>query len=795
MANTLSEALLVLTSWNTASDDLTSQPTRTLVKDFCENTLKSDKVSKLYCTVLDVEVSENKKKDAESVGVTLIPATRFKWSDPEGDPPAPNWLLHHYTYYPGLKKLKHIKHVVSFSPKTKNAAAAIHESLFPQAQLHQLSVPTPPGVVFAFDAWSRDACGLTGYHRAIIQDFIARKAESGEYLKAYSTVVDVELSADQIEDAEKCGVTLIKAERQKGVDEMPNINWLMYHYSHFPDLQKLQNIKYVVGYAPKTGWAAIDIRKKLFPAAKLVLINHVCQEQNCLLVKDEFSELEQDMLQMASQADLLFSIGPHLYDHFKSAYRAVIDGRKLSDIPHKEILPKPAQVYFDNESQGNTEVLESGHSILTYGQLNTGKALKRCDSIAASIGSAVEKHKDFLRKPPKWKIHGVSKQAYKATKRFLDKKLENGMITSHKHYSAGTLLQALQQSDLCLPPSCYTEYSFEGLEAMAAGLPTTVQDDSHIAAMIDRHFQNHTHYCIVSNDTVKLTSKIIRNLTKSNVAVQNAKLLKEDLAESEAVTESLARFASSLTDEDTETQTSVENGKTEMKKNRQEKCTALVTEPVMAIIEGSTTTETDALISSRPPVNNNEKTIKTTGVESETCTVTDYVGTTESTAIQSGISVTEVIETAETCRTVIPGISVTEDIGSRYTQAKAVQPGISLTEGLETKTTTALQHGISIIEDIETAGTTEVHPGMPSTKDMDTTARTGKAVHHGMSVREGVSTTKPTSVQNGSGFETFGQKESEAVKPKIQRIGRVSRNPGTPAPSPGSIATGSDNGM
>ncbi|XP_070546439.1 uncharacterized protein [Ptychodera flava] len=553
MENTLSETLLVLTSWNTASDDLTSQPTRTLVKDFCENTLKSDKVSKLYCTVLDVEVSEDQKKDAERVGVTLIPATRDKWSDPEGDPPAPNWLLRHDIYYPGLKKLQHVKHVVSFSSKTKNAAAAIHESLFLQAQLHQLSVPIPPGVVFAFVAWSRDACGLTGYHRVMIQDFIARKAESGEYLKAYSTVVDVELSADQIEDAKNCGVTLIKAERQKGADEMPNINWLLYHNNHFPELQKLHNIKYVVGYAPLTGWAAIDIQKKLFPAAKLVFFNHVCQEKNCLLVKDEFSELEQDMLQMASQADLLFSIGPHLYGHFKSAYRAVINGRKLSDIPHKEILPKPRQQYFDNE-RPEAELETDGRNILTYGQLNTEEALKRCDSIAASIGSAVEKHKDFHRKPPKWKIHGVSKQAYKATKRFLDKKLQNGMITSHKHYSAGTLLQALQQSDLCLPPSCYTEYSFEGLEAMAAGLPTTVQDDSHIAAMIDRHFQNHTHYCIVSNDTVKLTSKIIRNLTKSNVAVKQAKELKEDLATSEAVTESLATFASLLTEKGLETQ-------------------------------------------------------------------------------------------------------------------------------------------------------------------------------------------------------------------------------------------------
>ncbi|XP_070546197.1 bifunctional purine biosynthesis protein ATIC-like [Ptychodera flava] len=101
MANTLSEALLVSTLWNTASDDLTSQPTRSLVKEFCENTLNSDELYKLYCTVLDVEVSEDQKKDAESVGVTLITATRSKWLNPQEDPPGVLWLVHHDKYYLG----------------------------------------------------------------------------------------------------------------------------------------------------------------------------------------------------------------------------------------------------------------------------------------------------------------------------------------------------------------------------------------------------------------------------------------------------------------------------------------------------------------------------------------------------------------------------------------------------------------------------------------------------------------------------------------------------------------------
>ncbi|XP_070556248.1 uncharacterized protein [Ptychodera flava] len=346
MENTSSSALLLLTSWNTASDDLASQPTRTLVKDFCENTLKSDEVSKLYCTVLDVEVSEGQKKDAESVGVTLIPATRSKWLDPQEDSPGVNWLVHHGTYYPQLKDLLNIKHVVSFSPKTHNAAAAIHESLFHGARCHQLSPPEPHGVLFAFDVWSKDACGLAGYHRAVIQDFCVRKGRTGELLKAYSTVLDVKLTEDQKKDAEKCGVTLIPAQKEKKgtkKKDVPNVDWLLKHEIYYPDLGKLQNIKYVVGYAPKTGWAAADIRERLFPNAKLVLINHACPEKNCLLENgaEEDPELEDELLSMASKADVFFSIGPTIYEYFQNAYRAIVDGKQLSDIPHEEILQNP----------------------------------------------------------------------------------------------------------------------------------------------------------------------------------------------------------------------------------------------------------------------------------------------------------------------------------------------------------------------------------------------------------------------------------------------------------------------
>ncbi|XP_070549210.1 uncharacterized protein [Ptychodera flava] len=215
MANPSSEALLVSTSWNTASDDLTSQPTTILVKDFYENTLKSNEFSKLYCTVLDVEVSEGQKKDAESVGVTLIPATRSKWADPDEDPPVVNWLFNHYTYYNKLKDLQNVKHVVSFSPKTKNAAAAIHESLFPQAQLHQISVPdSPASTLLIHTSWVTDPESTTALTTQLIIKYIRENTLNSEIIaRLYCTVFDTEISEDQKLNAESVGVTLMQAKK------------------------------------------------------------------------------------------------------------------------------------------------------------------------------------------------------------------------------------------------------------------------------------------------------------------------------------------------------------------------------------------------------------------------------------------------------------------------------------------------------------------------------------------------------------------------------------------------------
>ncbi|XP_070556944.1 uncharacterized protein [Ptychodera flava] len=539
-------AALFVTSWKNNSY---SPANWKLITDICENTLeKKSELSAIYCTVLDVELSEEQREDATRYGVTLIPATRPKWSQPDEDPPAINWLLNHNNYYPGLAKLEDITHVVGLYAKTHNAASAIHESLFPQAKLYLM--PLKPAALFVGDSWNEDELGLTGFHRTLVQDFCERKAKAGEDLKAYSTVLDVKISDDQKKDAESCGVTLIPAQLRKEKtddrDDPPKLEWLLNHKIYYQDLQKLENVQYVIGYAPKTGHAAADIRRKLFPGAKLVFINHTCPERNYLQAEEYSpSEFEKKMLQMASEADILFSIGPVIYDYFENAYRAEFQGRDLSNIPHEEILPRPDKCFWVKDPKLRPV---TRHHILTYGQMDTQMAIEGCKSIAASIGTVANHRKAHYSSQPEWKIQGVSEKAGRIEQKILADASESPYVYPNLHpgHSTKSLLTSLQQSHLCLPSAYYWDYSFHGLEAMVFGLPTSVDEDSHLGHFVMKYLDMHVDYCVVRTGAEKLSEKMSQHLQDTPLAFKKAKALKTDMMKCEVITQSFAKFASLL---------------------------------------------------------------------------------------------------------------------------------------------------------------------------------------------------------------------------------------------------------
>ncbi|XP_077985015.1 uncharacterized protein LOC144439650 isoform X2 [Glandiceps talaboti] len=394
-----------------------------------------------------------------------------------------------------------------------------------------------PGVLFVFDHWGTDQLGLPGFHRGLVKEFIRRK---DEHLRVYSTVIDTEVSDQILEDAKSIDVNLILPKRKKRInplEDTPKIQWLVNHESYYPSLDELKHITYVVGYAPKTADAAGEIRDALFPDAHLVLINHVVPDINSHLSSSEISE---QMLKWAKEADILFSIGPYMYYHFENVYR--VDD--LYEKPHKEYLPRPDEFFFHQKT-----ILKNNpkwHVLLTYGKINGKDELGKTRDIADALGEITNLYKTVHTDPPQWVVAGLHPDIDRTV--LTDKLKKYGVKFSlYDGPSTASLAQHLQQSHLCLITKCYEEYSFDGLEAMAIGIPLLAPEDSQIAVYIREYFTKYKLHDVVRDPEKEWPGRITGVLADIMTAFQIASDLKDDFECNTNISDSHSVFAAMIT--------------------------------------------------------------------------------------------------------------------------------------------------------------------------------------------------------------------------------------------------------
>ncbi|XP_077990954.1 uncharacterized protein LOC144445286 [Glandiceps talaboti] len=398
-------------------------------------------------------------------------------------------------------------------------------------------------VLFVFDSWDVDVVGLQGFHRTLVKDLVLRKNNTD--LKVYSTVLDTVITDKTATETKSLNITLIspnseKIRKMKLEDNIPKRDWLVHHKSFYPGLSTLKNIEYVVGYAPKTADAACIIKDDLFSNATLVLINHVLPDSECFPSSmDELGKLEDDMFEWAHKADMIFSIGPHMFHHFNdTVYRA----DNLYEKPHKEYLPRPDNTFFQNKAV--LQHIPKNHLVFSYGKIESNDELEKAYVIAAAMGEVSDTYKKSKAHPPAWMIQGFQKginiTLFTETLTALDVR-----HSLYNDLSLKRIARHLQQSHLCIVTNCYKEYSFDGLEAMAIGLPLLTPAYSHIAIYIDEYFTDHEDDCVVSNPRKDWPGRITKKLSEKKIrnAFKKAKELRTIFRESTSVAENHSKFA------------------------------------------------------------------------------------------------------------------------------------------------------------------------------------------------------------------------------------------------------------
>ncbi|KAI8513108.1 hypothetical protein Bbelb_097470 [Branchiostoma belcheri] len=363
---------------------------------------------------------------------------------------------------------------------------------------------------------------------------------TGAGRKVYSTVLE-----DTEEDrkcAEADGVELILPTRNQGDTTKPCLQWLTFdHCSRYPRLP--QDAGWIVGHAGVTSRAAATIKEQRFPQASLSLVTQTIPEDTEKYKEDEkamsIGEKEDSIRQDAEKADTVFSVGHRTQDHFVNSFRAISKDKRPN---HYLFLPKPSDLFLNT----TVEFFETSEKVvLLMGRVTTVERLKGFDLAVKILSKVVERSQDRI----KLRIRGVSKEEYQASMGILQTSINSGKLipTLLPHGTQEDVCRDMQQAHLVLMPSRAEPFGLVGLEAMAAGVPVLISDQSGLADLVNKVlpvFRN-SILKITGDDSVDVgrwADQIVDVLRMSEAEFRRAAELKQKLLESKYWEESHQQF-------------------------------------------------------------------------------------------------------------------------------------------------------------------------------------------------------------------------------------------------------------
>ena len=258
-----------------------------------------------------------------------------------------------------------------------------------------------------------------------------------------------ECSLENEEEAKHHGISIVKAERKPGYEEL---DWLS-----FPP-QDLQ-IDIVVGHGVKLGKQAQVIRK-----------SHNCRWIQVVHPVPERERKHKVELELCQMADLVVGVGPKLVE----AFRKYLWWCKKD----QDILEFTPSVFTDfaNVEQALDERKACHVLVFGYGDDKDFK-LKGFDIAARSVAALRDTNLVFVGAP-----HGKEQEI---AKRLLDSGIPRRRLTVRAFRDREALKRLFCEVDLVLMPSRTEGFGLSGLEALSAGLPVIVSKNSGFGEALD----------------------------------------------------------------------------------------------------------------------------------------------------------------------------------------------------------------------------------------------------------------------------------------------------------------------
>ncbi|XP_019640557.1 PREDICTED: uncharacterized protein LOC109482314 [Branchiostoma belcheri] len=331
----------------------------------------------------------------------------------------------------------------------------------------------------------------------------------------------------------------------------PSPNWLT-----FDHLSKYQNlppkVRSIIGHSDVTSRAAVRIKQERYSKsdATVILFTTDIPEDTEYYKGDEkaigIGKKEDSILEDAQEADVVFSLGNKIFDHFENQFRAIPASKRPQ---HVKFVPRPSKIFEDAEAEyKDTETMV----VLSIGRVKGVEILKGYDLAVESLSLVAEKMKVKFRVMGS---PGVDKDDIETRKAILKhRKSANLQITLLPYGSQKDMCKEMMQAHLVLMPSRAEPFGLVGLEAIAAGVPVLVSSKSGLADFIHEHVDE-LHHSIVDMDeheegvTVKYLARSIEKMLKHNrTEFETAARCKKKLLSSKYWEESHQKFIKACTD-------------------------------------------------------------------------------------------------------------------------------------------------------------------------------------------------------------------------------------------------------
>ncbi|XP_066271940.1 uncharacterized protein [Branchiostoma lanceolatum] len=382
-----------------------------------------------------------------------------------------------------------------------------------------------PVVLMINDEYGTRKGGISTIHRGMACLLVTKGA------KVYSTVLAA--TQEDKDDATKDGVELIFPTTFKGDKRTPGLDWLTWdHRSRYPNLPS--DIGFILGHVNITSSAARLIKER-FPDAKVVQVTHVIPEDvshyksdaKVLTIGEECDSILEDL----KHADVIFSVGPLMYDYYKMQTRQVK--------PHFAFLPEPSDIFKNTQvNYVDTEI----KTVLTVGRVLGVERVKGYDLAGKSMGKVI----DHLPNT-KWRARGITAEDFPESKAIIQANEKKGKFTPLKYGTQEDLSKDMQKANVVLMPSRAEPFGLVGLEAIAAGVPVLVSHKSGLAWFLRSQDPEFDRLIVEIEDddeeAVKtLAKRIIQVLKDGRREFQAARRLKEKLLASKYWEPSHAKF-------------------------------------------------------------------------------------------------------------------------------------------------------------------------------------------------------------------------------------------------------------